>query len=286
VQPRQQRTDNSWLAFGDRVVAKSSTAHTTLQQARFAHEIEVYRAFRRQPPPITVPELIMVGSNRLLVLRLLAGTPLEAAPYPSAAPSDAALNTVFTTIEALNEWRPPAEQFATVLDYPAQFRQYQQLNVFTESDVQTLATVLSHTGDAVEFAHGNPRPDNILLDGAGRDDSDNNNGAALLDWDRAGWYHPGYDLAVLFSLFSDVPYARERIERTVATRAIEAPFTVNLALVLAGELIRHRERSVSTQRYRRLIQFEALWQQTRQQLHRLADSTVNSAPDQPAGQLS
>lgn len=260
VQTRYQRTDNSWLAIGGKVVAKSSTADAEIQRARFAREIAAYRTFQHDPPPVPVPELIMAGGDRLLVLRWLPGHCLEASHYPTTAPSDAALDTVLRAVGLLNGWRPPADRFDVVLDYPARLRHYRAAAVFTDSDVEALLEQSALCTGELELNHGNPRPDNFLLDDAGQL-------TGVLDWDRVGWYQPGYDLAVLHTLYCDVPGVRRRVERDVAAAGIEAPFTVNLALVLAGELLRHRERSISTQRYRRLTRLESLWQQTKGRLH-------------------
>jgi hypothetical protein len=261
VQPRYERTNESCLVTGTRVVAKSSADRDEQQRARFRHEIGVYRGFCQHPPPVTVPALIMAGGDRLLVIQRLDGTRLDGAHYPTRPPDDAQFDAILTAITTLNDWRPQPEAFGQVLDYPALFGQYRRLGLFTESDEHALSAGLALGADAAEFNHGDPRPDNILLDTDG--------GVALIDWAWGGWFRPGYDLAVLFMLFTDVPYARNRIKRAVADRGIEVPFTVNLTLVIAGELRRHRERYPSTQRNQLLARLEPLYQHARQRLHQV-----------------
>lgn len=63
----------------------------------------------------------------------------------------------------------------------------------------------------------------------------------LLDWEEAGWYLPGYDLAVLWSVLSGDTAARRQISQLAqsgGTLARDA-FLVNLVLVLMREIRLH-----------------------------------------------
>lgn len=63
-------------------------------------------------------------------------------------------------------------------------------------------------------------------------------GPVLLDWEQAGWYLPGYDLAVLWSVLSGDTAARRQISQLAQVGGTVArdAFLVNLVLVLMREL--------------------------------------------------
>ncbi|CAM5690302.1 Aminoglycoside phosphotransferase family protein OS=Streptomyces tendae OX=1932 GN=F3L20_21830 PE=3 SV=1 [Streptomyces tendae] len=63
-------------------------------------------------------------------------------------------------------------------------------------------------------------------------------GPVLVDWEHAGWYLPGYDLATLWAVLGDAPEARRQISQiaqSTGTAARDA-FLVNLMLVLTREI--------------------------------------------------
>jgi hypothetical protein len=60
----------------------------------------------------------------------------------------------------------------------------------------------------------------------------------LVDWEHAGWYLPGYDLATLWAVLGDAPVARRQISQLAqsAGPAARDAFLVNLMLVLTREI--------------------------------------------------
>ena len=80
-----------------------------------------------------------------------------------------------------------------------------------------------------QFCHGDALLSNILLSPAG---------PVLVDWEHAGWYLPGYDLATLWSVLGDAPVARRQISQLAqaAGPAARDAFLVNLMLVLTREI--------------------------------------------------
>ena len=63
-------------------------------------------------------------------------------------------------------------------------------------------------------------------------------GPAIVDWEHAGWYLPGYDLATLWSVLGDAPIARRQISQLAQAQGPSArdSFLVNLMLVLTREI--------------------------------------------------
>jgi hypothetical protein len=60
----------------------------------------------------------------------------------------------------------------------------------------------------------------------------------LVDWEHAGWYLPGYDLATLWAVMGDAPAVRRQISQLAqaAGPAARDAFLVNLMLVLTREI--------------------------------------------------
>lgn len=80
-----------------------------------------------------------------------------------------------------------------------------------------------------QFCHGDALLSNILLSPAG---------PVLVDWEHAGWYLPGYDLATLWAVLGDAPLARRQISQLAqqAGPASRDAFLVNLMIVLTREI--------------------------------------------------
>lgn len=80
-----------------------------------------------------------------------------------------------------------------------------------------------------QFCHGDALLSNILLPPTG---------PVLVDWEHAGWYLPGYDLATLWAVLGDAPAARRQISQLAQAPGAAArdAFLVNLMLVLTREI--------------------------------------------------
>ena len=99
-------------------------------------------------------------------------------------------------------------------------------------DLQKLLHGIAHSAGRQgmgQFCHGDALLSNILLSPAG---------PVLVDWEHAGWYLPGYDLATLWSVLGDAPVARRQISQLAqsAGPAARDAFLVNLMLVLTREI--------------------------------------------------
>lgn len=99
-------------------------------------------------------------------------------------------------------------------------------------DLQKLLHGIAHSAGRQgmgQFCHGDALLSNILLSPAG---------PVLVDWEHAGWYLPGYDLATLWSVLGDAPVARRQISQIAQTAgpASRDAFLVNLMLVLTREI--------------------------------------------------
>ncbi|MFF1482693.1 aminoglycoside phosphotransferase family protein [Streptomyces sp. NPDC058301] len=216
-------------------VAKCLLDHSPAWAERFRHEIAAYRAFVRHRPPVRVPRLIAADpDNCTLVIERMPGRAAALSRHPVEAPPRADVRAALGAIGRVNAWRPPAEMFTRPLEYAQRIARYHELGLFTDrdlSDLQKLLHGLAHSGRPVawQFSHGEALLTNILLSPAG---------PVLVDWEHAGWYLPGYDLATLWAVLGDAPVARRQISQAAqaAGPAARDAFLVNLMLVLTREI--------------------------------------------------
>ncbi|GAA0479868.1 aminoglycoside phosphotransferase family protein [Streptomyces stramineus] len=212
-------------------VAKCLLDHSPAWAERFRHEIATYRAFVRHRPPVRVPRLIAADpDNCTLVIERMPGRPASAQRHPGDTPPRADVQAALGAICRVNLWRPPAGMFDMPLDYGKRIARYHELGLLTDrdlGDLQKLLHGLAHVQG--QFCHGDALLSNILLSPAG---------PVLVDWDQAGWYLPGYDLATLWTVLGDAPMARRRISQhaQAAGPVSRDAFLVNLMLVLTREI--------------------------------------------------
>ncbi len=191
-------------------MAKCLLDHSPAWTERFRHEIAAYRAFVRHRPPVRVPRLIAADpENCTLVIERMPGRVAALTRHPAEAPPRADIRAALGAIARVNAWRPPPGLFEAPLDYASRIARYHELGLFTDrdlGDLQKLLHGLAHAGGRQgmgQFCHGDALLSNILLSPTG---------PVLVDWEHAGWYLPGYDLATLWAVLGDAPVARRQIE--------------------------------------------------------------------------
>ena len=184
-------------------VAKCLLDHSPAWAERIRHEIAAYRSFVRHRPPVRVPRLIAADpDNCTLVIERMPGRVAALQRHPLEAPPRADIRAALGAICRLNAWRPPAGTFDAPLDYAARISRYHELGLLTDRDMGDLQKLLHGIAHAAgrqgmgQFCHGDALLSNILLSPAG---------PVLVDWEHAGWYLPGYDLATLWSVLGDAP---------------------------------------------------------------------------------
>ncbi|MCX5112746.1 aminoglycoside phosphotransferase family protein [Streptomyces sp. NBC_00378] len=217
-------------------VAKCLLDHSPAWSERFRHEIAAYRAFVRHRPPVRVPRLIAADpENCTLVIERMPGRVAALTRHPSEAPPRADIRAALGAISRINAWRPAPGLFEAPLDYASRIARYHELGLFTDrdlGDLQKLLHGLAHAGGRQgtgQFCHGDALLSNILLSPTG---------PVLVDWEHAGWYLPGYDLATLWTVLGDAPAARRQISQLAQANgpAARDAFLVNLMLVLTREI--------------------------------------------------
>ncbi|MFD5074777.1 aminoglycoside phosphotransferase family protein [Streptomyces sp. NPDC058371] len=217
-------------------VAKCLLDHSPIWAERVRHEIAAYRSFVRHRPPVRVPRLIAADpDNCTLVIERMPGRVAALQRHPAEAPPRADIRAALGAICRLNAWRPPAGTFDAPLDYAERISRFHELGLLTDrdmGDLQKLLHGIAHSAGRQgmgQFCHGDALLSNMLLSPAG---------PVLVDWEHAGWYLPGYDLATLWAVLGDAPVARRQISQLAqsAGPAARDAFLVNLMLVLTREI--------------------------------------------------
>ncbi|MFD4243432.1 aminoglycoside phosphotransferase family protein [Streptomyces sp. NPDC058525] len=214
-------------------VAKVLLDHSPEWRERYRHEIGSYRAFVRHRPPVRVPRLIAADpENCVLIVERMAGRVAALQRHPVEAPPRVDVRAALGAVCRVNQWRPPGDLFGTPLNYARRIARDYELGLLTDRDLGDLQKLLHGvklSGTALQFNHGDALLSNLLLSPAG---------PVLLDWEHAGWYLPGYDLATLWTVLGDAPAARSQISRLAqsAGPAVRDAFLVNLMLVLTREI--------------------------------------------------
>ncbi|QLJ02004.1 aminoglycoside phosphotransferase family protein [Streptomyces sp. NEAU-sy36] len=220
-------------------VAKCLLDHSPTWAERSRHEIAVYRSFVRHRPPARVPRLIAADpDNCTLVIERMPGRVAALQRHPMEAPPRADIRAALGAICRVNGWRPPAGLFDMPLDYAARISRDHELGLLTDRDLGDLQKLLHGIAHEVgrqgmlQFCHGDALLSNMLLSPAG---------PVLVDWEHAGWYLPGYDLATLWLVLGQAPAARRQISQIAqsAGPASRDAFLVNLMLLLTREIRRY-----------------------------------------------
>ncbi|MBV2352979.1 aminoglycoside phosphotransferase family protein [Streptomyces sp. J2-1] len=217
-------------------VAKCLLDPSPARADRIRHEIAAYRSFVRHRPPVRVPRLIAADpDNGVLVIERMPGRVAALQRHPGEAPPRADVRTALGAICRLNAWRPPAGTFGTPLDYAGRINRFHELGLLTDRDLGDLQKLMHGIAHAAgrqgmgQFCHGDALLSNILLSPAG---------PVLVDWEHAGWYLPGYDLATLWMVLGEDPVGRRQISQIAQSGgpAARDAFLVNLMLVLTREI--------------------------------------------------
>ncbi|MFF9483060.1 aminoglycoside phosphotransferase family protein [Streptomyces sp. NPDC014733] len=224
-------------------VAKCLLDHSPVWVERFRQEIVAYRAFVRHRPPVRVPRLVAADpENCTLVVERMPGRVAALQRHPSEAPARGDVRAALGAICRINLWQPPPGLFDAPLDYGRRIARYHELGLLTDRDLGDLRKLLRGIPHVQgQFSHGDALLNNVLLSPMG---------PVLLDWDSAGWYLPGYDLATLWAQLGEAPAARRQISQLAQAPgpAARDAFLVNLMLVLTREIQRYESAVQRTMR--------------------------------------
>lgn len=199
------------IADGRRVIVKALHGRDVPWRWYLEREIALYDAFRRDPPPVSVPELVGADAARgLLVVTHVEGRPLATArhdPRARAHPSDERWRALLSARAAIASWdagrslarlSPNADVVralrARVLEDPSATgwiadgaRRCAELGVLRQEDAERIVAALA--GAPVAFQHG----DLLLRNVIARADA-----LTFVDWECAGPHLACWDAALLW----------------------------------------------------------------------------------------
>jgi Ser/Thr protein kinase RdoA (MazF antagonist) len=193
-------------AFGPRRVILGHHHHRPSVNRQFSYELRVNQLLTRHTPPVARPRL--TGHDRRtasLTFEAVAGEPLGP-KYPVTL-SDADLHGLVALAQTIRVYQHRPRWLRR---FPIKSRLWQprQASLLTDTEHRALRDLLSTLAIGWVFAHGDITPRNVL---AGSD------GFVLIDWEWAGIYPEGYDLAFLWYVLADLADARKSIEAKIRT---------------------------------------------------------------------
>lgn len=171
-------------------------------------ERRVGRLLQRQPPPVPFARLLEADRGRsLLRFEAIKGEPLGPKfPYPSDLADGDVADLVGLALE-MRRYRPHAP-FAGRFDLARRLHRAMAGGVVTAEVGAAMVSQAAEDPAVIVFAHGDITARNVMRSSVTGE-------AVLIDWEWAGRYPRGWDLAFVWLSLIDVPGARAEVEAAV-----------------------------------------------------------------------
>jgi Phosphotransferase enzyme family len=184
------------------------------------NELRVNRMLREHPPPVPVP-MLLSSSRRgpSMTFEAVDGAPLGP-KFPVSLPGSE-VDALIAMAVALRGYRPTRRWFRRLHVGP-RLKLHQRSGLIGDADAIALTQLADNPRHKWRFAHGDITARNVLGDSQGR--------LVLIDWEWAGMYPAGYDLAFLWFSLLDVPGARAKVAGAVP-RHEQAGFLLSATLI-------------------------------------------------------
>lgn len=200
------------------------------------NELRVNRMLSHVPPPVPVPALVHSSRREpSMTFEAVQGLPLGP-KFPTSL-SDTDVEELMALAIALDAYRPRRPWFRR-LHIERRLRLHHRSGLLSDADHQRLARLANRADLKWHFAHGDITARNVLREASGR--------SVLIDWEWAGVYPAGYELAFLWSSFVNIPAARAKVEAVVPAYC-RSGFVLSAALVqlLHLQMWQHRPHSLA-----------------------------------------
>jgi Phosphotransferase enzyme family len=212
------------LALTKTLVAGAVPSHLAFMlstpRRAILNELRVNRLLAQVPPPVRVPRLI--ASSRQgpsITFEAVDGAPLGPKFPESLSPRD--VDGLVGVALALQSYHPRRRWFRR-LNIRRRLALHYRSGLISAANAETLEALADGPALKWGFAHGDITARNVLRDTEGR--------LALIDWEWAGLYPTGYELAFLWFSLVDVPGGRAKVESALPPQ-FEAGFLLSAAMV-------------------------------------------------------
>ncbi len=227
ARPRSIVTPKSvveWSPDGATVTKRAVGDHVDEVLGRYRvatrNEIRVNRLLSTEPPPVAIPQLLSwSGRHRSMTFEAVDGEPLG-----PKFPTELAHADVLDLIDLGHSLLPyqPRRRWFRRLDVDRRLRHHVSNDLLTPDDADAISSLARGRQVRWRFAHADLTARNVLRRADGR--------LVLIDWEWAGLYPTGYELAFLWFSLSDVPGGRAAVEDTIERRC-EAGFLVSALMI-------------------------------------------------------
>lgn len=214
---------------GSPIIIKTIVTDDAFYNGSFQKELVVYRHLEATPPPFTYAKPVLLESDPgIIVMRRLPGAPLSEDRFPSASELPLLdVDQICALLDCVRQYRgfPLDSRDSVLVRYNERWTKYVGHGLYHDDDRAILTKLERTNGWQPEFNHGDVIPANILRQ---------ENHFGLIDWEFAGPFVPGYDLATLWAVLSRHPRAQAHIvDRALNTSEPErlcfAANTLNVA---------------------------------------------------------
>ena len=170
------------------------------------NEIRVNRLFIEEPPPVATPALVAASTRGgWLEFAAVRGDPIGPKFPLSIADND--LHGLIGLAHDLDQYRPRRRWFRR-LRIDRRLRHHVREGLLEVADAEAIVSLAARACLRYHFAHGDLTARNVLRGPAGD--------LVLIDWEWAGYYPAGYELAFLWFSLVDAPGGRAAVERAVS----------------------------------------------------------------------
>jgi hypothetical protein len=168
---------------------------------RFRNELRINRLLNVHRPPVPTPPLVACDvQHRRLTFVAVPGQPLGPKyPLQLATPDLVAMIDIARRLRAFS----PRRRWLRRLNLVGRLGLARRAGLLTDAQTDRLVAIADRVHTRLRFGHGDLTPRNVL---SGSD------GMTLIDWEWAGLYPDGYELAFLWFSLVDIENGRARVE--------------------------------------------------------------------------
>jgi len=187
----------------------------------FLHEHRIMTLLN-EAGPIRVPQVRMVDTDAGVLMFEMIDGPRLGPEWPTELdPAD--LARAIAVAQTIGRFWPPTPDLAR-LPVTDHLRRYLDRGLLNSDDAITIASALAVRPIKWAFAHGGLSARTLIREPTGV--------LAVIDWEPAGIYPAGYDLAFLWFTTRAVPEARQTIEAAVPANHRSSFFLSALLIAL------------------------------------------------------